>query len=470
MPDDSTPSVEPKFDPNSKELLDREMRSAEQSLDEIARRPFELIREAEATVSRFPPAGAIVSIALGAFLALCAIPYAASWNGNLWKGWNETVAQARNGGEIRALPRGRNWLPTAVVAPFAIVSAALGFRTRTHRLGAIGLGLGALALVQTVGAAGFCEWRDGTRREELAQAHDRRLAEEAERMRRQQEEAQARREEALKKAEEDKRLAAAEQERKKAEDEEAARERARAQVDAALRAQQERQRAELEKAALEKQRQAEAKEKQRQEELDRQLSDLDKARVLAERKLAQTQTKIDGLSAARDKQTAAIGEQEQAVAQFGETMQKAENEMKPLKEQQEQLGAMVGAADQALERARDQRADLRKQGKAANTKEALARIAETEANARDRKAAALKSLRDVETQLKELQRQYDTAAAGQKRAQAAIEKLAAGKADLEEQIAALQAELGDAEKTIADLKAKGDKLKADFAAEKPRQE
>ncbi len=465
MADDPSPSADPPFDPNSKERLTNELRSAEQSLDEIARRPVEMFREAEASISHFPPTPAIVSFVLGGIMMLCAIPYAVSWNGNLWKGWNETAAEAKSSDEIRGLPKGRNWLPTAVVAPFAIVSVALGIRTRTHRLGTVGLWLGLLALAETVGAAGIYEWRDGARRETLAQAQDQRLAEEAERLRRQEAEAQAKRAEDLKKAEEAKRLAAAEREQKRLEDEESARERARAELGAALRAQQEKQRAEAEKMELEKKRLADQKENQKQKELERQLSELDKTRLLGERKLAQIQTRIDNLVAARDKQAASIRQQEQAIAQSGEALEKAEKEMKPLKEQQEQLGAAIAAADRAIERARDQLNDLRNQGQAANTKEAQARIADAETNAKKRKVAASKNLRNVEAQLKEIQRGCRAADTAQKRAQNAIEKFSAGKTGLEDQIETLQAELADAEKSIADLRATADQLKANFAAE-----
>jgi predicted nucleic acid-binding Zn-ribbon protein len=142
--------------------------------------------------------------------------------------------------------------------------------------------------------------------------------------------------------------------------------------------------------------------------------------------------------------------------------------MKPLKDQQEDLNSTIDTADQALDRVRDQRADLRKQGKAASTKEVLARLADTEANARERKNAATKSLREVESQLKDSQKQFDLAAAGLKRTQASLDKLTAGNTDLEDQIAALKTEQEEAEKAIADLKAKAEKLKTDFAQGKEK--
>jgi chromosome segregation ATPase len=469
MAEDPNPPFDVKFDPNSRELLNTEMKAAEQTLDDIARRPFEMLADAEATVSRFPPLPAILSIVLGGFLALCAIPYAVSWNGNLWKGWNETVEKAKTSQEIRSMPTGRNWMPTVVIAPLAVVAVGLGVHSRRHRLGVIGLCVGCFALAETLGGAAIYEWRDGAKRETFALAQDVKMAQEVERQRQLQAEEHARQEEARKKAEEAKRLADAELERKKQEEQEAARERARAELDAALRAQQERQRQEAEKREQEKQRLEEEAEKKRQAELDQQLSELDKARVASERTVTQLQQRMDSLVALRDKQANSITDLEQSIAEFNETIEKNEKLAKPLKEQQDELNAAIGAADRAMERARDQRNDLRKLGNAASTKDAVARLAETESLARDRKTTAVKGLRDLENQLKDLQRQSGAAASGIKRTQAALDKLNASTANLEDQIAGLEVEQEEAEQAAATLKVKAEKLKVESEQDKVAQ-
>lgn len=468
MADDPNPPSEVKFDPNSRKRVSAGLRATEQTLDEIARRPIEMHQEAEATISRFPPYSAIISVVLGAFLVICAVPYAASWNENLWNGWKKRIADVRTSDEIRALPRGHNWLPAAVITPFALTAIGLGIYSRRHRLGVAGLLVGSLALAESAGAACFYEWSDGSTRQTLAKAHDVRMAEEQKRLLLEQAQTRARLAAEQKKLEEANRLAAEEQRKRQLQEEEAARERARAAVDASFRAQLERQRQEDERQKLEKKRLAEEKERARQAELERQLGDLDRTRIEYEQKLAQLKQRLDTLTNQHDTQAASIATLEKAIEGCRKCTEKNEKLLETLTGKEEEQNGIIQSADHYLKILQDQRAGLQKQSGAVNFNDAMARVNESEAKTNKRKNDALAALRDIEAQRQSIRGQIDLAGGTLKRDEDAMDNLVLSNEDLDKQIAAVETEQAETEKAIEVLKVKAEKLKADFAQGAPK--
>lgn len=165
MSDEPDPTPRRKLSEQSRKLLTREVRQVDGHLDAVFQRPFEMRREAEEALARFPPWPAILAVIFGGLLAIVAIPSAFSYHRFTWERQQRQLAAMQSPEQIEAFPSGNNWRAVTLILPFSAIVVGLALWGRRHQLAYLGLGLYGFAVLETVLVAALCERSDAKERQ-----------------------------------------------------------------------------------------------------------------------------------------------------------------------------------------------------------------------------------------------------------------------------------------------------------------